>query len=250
MGIRLIGRAINMISPSIKRNVRRIALRFGLWSTGAQAIQGPPTNGEKNSDWYDGVFANANGYHQHYSRSCYYFIWSVIVDRMLRDKLTKVLEIGCGPGQFAAMLFDNGIRDYVGLDFSSTAIAMARENAPSYSFIVGDARTSDVYSRIEHDVLVCTEVLEHIEEDLVVVSNMPAGKRCFCTVPNFPYESHVRHFTNSSEVADRYGKFFETYDVRPLKGSRTVTEEFFLIDGTRNSVTVQSDSSRTCDRPR
>lgn len=224
----------------LKRTGRRIGHRLGLMTDWEQAAQQQSRAGrEEPADWYDRAYASSGSYHEPYFRSCYYFSWCVIADRILRDNACGLLEIGCGPGQFAAMLRDQGFRRYVGLDFSPTAIEMARRNAPEFEFVVGDARTSDVYDRVEHDTIVCTEVLEHIEDDLLVVSRFGAGKRCLCTVPNFPYVSHVRHFKDAEQVRDRYGPFFQSLDVRVLKGPRSETEEFFLFDGVRNTHTVR-----------
>lgn len=191
-------------------------------------------HGEQPAEWYDAVFSESEHYDVHYTRSAYYFMWSIIVDRLRQASVTCVLEIGCGTGQFAEFLFDEGIGSYVGLDFSEVAVAKARRRVPSYTFIVGDARISDVYSQRRYDAIVCTEVLEHITEDLSVVSRFPTGCRCLCTVPNFPYLSHVRHFLGAHEVIARYGKYFSPCAVTTLRGTRGPNERFYLIDGVRN----------------
>src|SRR5262249_55953579 len=107
-----------------------------------------------------------------------------------------------------AFLLDQGVAAYAGLDFSREAIDLARRAAPRGEFMIGDARSSGIYVEFDHDAVICTEVLEHIEDDLLVVSRFLPGKRCLGTVPNFPYESHVRHFRDAGEVASRYGPFF------------------------------------------
>ena len=75
---------------------------------------GPGT--ELPSAWYDWAYGETPAYHAHYSDSGYYFLWSVIVDRMLRAGVRQVLDLGCGPGQVAALLYDKGMREYRGLD--------------------------------------------------------------------------------------------------------------------------------------
>ena len=62
-----------------------------------------------------------------------------------------------------------------------------------------------------------------------------AGKRCLCTVPNFPYESHVRHFKDAAEVAARYGPFLDGLDVMEFRSPRDPADRFFLMDGIRNA---------------
>ncbi|MEJ7639368.1 MAG: class I SAM-dependent methyltransferase [Singulisphaera sp.] len=127
---------------------------------------------------------------------------------------------------------------YVGLDFSPAAIAKA-ETLRRGRFVVGDARAPEIYREVEHEAVVCTEVLEHIQDDLLVVSRFGAGKRCLCSVPNFPYESHVRHFRHAGEVKERYGPYFGDCDVMtfksPISDTANIEEyEYFLLDGVRN----------------
>jgi trans-aconitate methyltransferase len=216
------------LALSVRKTVRTLGHRLGL------VADYPPPNGECGADWYDRAYRDTEGYHAHYTQSPYYFLWMVIVDRIRRSGLRRVLEIGCGPGQMAALLIDQGIDQYVGLDFSLEAIAMAQRNVPRGRFVVGDARTSEIHAEIEHDVIICTEVLEHIEDDLQVLARFGVGKRCLCSVPNFPYESHVRHFRDAEDVAARYGGFFDSLDVMTFKSPKSPLSEYFLLDGVRN----------------
>ena len=192
-------------------------------------------------DHYDQAYKQSEEYRRPYAQSRYYPIWTVISDRIRRSGVRRILEVGCGSGQLAACLLDQGVEDYVGVDFSSVAIEMARKAVPGARFLVGDARALTIYSESAYDCIVCTEVLEHIQDDLVVLSRFPPGKRCLCTVPDFPYESHVRHFLNAEEVVARYGCFFRDLDVAAIKG---VTGQgigvYFLFDGVRNEYQLPS----------
>jgi SAM-dependent methyltransferase len=174
-------------------------------------------------------------YFKPYPLSRYYPLWTVIADRIWRDRLRRVLEVGCGNGRLAALLLEHGVEQYVGFDFSPVFIRMARGVAPRARFVVEDARTSSIYTDFEHDVIVCTEVLEHIPDDLFVISRFPAGSRCLCTVPNFGADGHVRHFGNSREVAARYSPFFTGFDVVAFKGATgSGVGTYFVFDGVRN----------------
>jgi SAM-dependent methyltransferase len=188
------------------------------------------------AEWYDRAYTDVATYHDHYTRSRYYPLWAVIVDRVRRDMLRRILEIGCGPGQLAAFLLDQGVESYVGFDFSPKAIEMARRAARGGHFAIGDARDPHVYSQFDYDAIICTEVLEHIQDDLLVVSHFGPGKRCLCTVPNFPYESHVRHFRDAEEVAARYGRFFRDMDVMTFRSSEEDGVLYFLLDGVRDDA--------------
>jgi len=197
---------------------------------------------ERDADWYDRVFSRSHVYQTSYGDSPYYVLWALIVDRIRRDKQKRVLDIGCGTGQLAAFLFDHGVEEYVGIDFSPIAVDQARKAAPRGRFLVDDARRSDVYSTVAHDALVCTEVLEHIEDDLAVVSNFKPGVRCLLSVPSYPSEGHVRHFADVRAVTERYSAFFDGLDVISLPVPRSKANRFFLADGYRNEFSnVRSD---------
>lgn len=195
-------------------------------------------NNEKDSSWYDSVYESSDAYRCHYTQSRYYFIWTVIADRIRRSANRRVLEIGCGSGQLAALLYDQGIKEYVGFDFSEAAVHLARQAVPSYTFLVADARSTELVVDGNYDWVVCTEVLEHIVEDLAVVQRIPSGKRFIGTVPNFPYRSHVRHFFSSGEVVERYANFFNDFDVIALAGTRQ-GQLYFLFEGVRASTAAR-----------
>jgi SAM-dependent methyltransferase len=199
--------------------------------------QKPVVGQERSSDWYDKRFAGTRTYHTSYQNSPYYFLWSVIVDRLRRDRVRRVLEIGCGTGQLAAFFLDQGIETYVGMDFSPKAIELARSAAPEGRFLVDDARTSSIYAEENYDVLICTEVLEHITDDLSVVRRFRPETRCLVSVPDYNSEGHVRFFRDAGAVKQRYGRYFSSLDVA---GFRTVgtaggrINTIFLADGKRN----------------
>jgi SAM-dependent methyltransferase len=217
----------------IRRALGRLARGIGLRRASA-----PAQAREEGAGFYDALYRSTPEYHEPYEKSFYYFLWSVIVDRVRLAGAKAVLEIGCGPGQLAAYLLDAGVERYTGLDFSPQAIEMARQNAPRGRFVVGDAREPAIHREAEHDVVICTEVLEHIEDDLKVLSAFLPGKRCLCSVPNFPYESHVRHFKDPGEVLARYGAFFDRPDVMTFRSPRDSADRFFLLDGVRAARVV------------
>lgn len=200
---------------------------------GLQGADGTVVGREEGSDYYDRMYSATADYHAPYQESFYYFLWSVIADRLRRAKVERVLEIGCGPGQMAEYLLDQGVREYTGLDFSPEAVKMAKSHVARGTFVVGDARDPAIHRQVAHDAVLCTEVLEHIEDDLAVVKAFTPGKRCLCSVPNFPYESHVRHFKDADEVIARYGPFFDSLDVATFRSPRDPNDRFFLFDGIR-----------------
>jgi len=75
-------------------------------------------------------------------------------------KNARILDAGCGSGPVAAYLASRGF-DVVGVDLSSSMLAIARERAPDVEFIQHDIRALDLPAR-SFDAIVCTFVLIHI----------------------------------------------------------------------------------------
>lgn len=208
----------------VGKQVRRLQKRRLIAAGGA-----PPS-------WYDEAYSGKiDEYVIHYSQSQYLPVWQGICDRMGAG--VSVLEVGCGPAQLANMILDRGVvKEYVGFDFSPTAIELARKNIPGKRVEVADARTTDLFDTVNYNTVVCTEVLEHILDDIPVLERIKSGARVLATVPNFDYKSHVRFFTDATKVIDRYGTLFQSmeisehYHTGDENGSRGI---FYLIDGVR-----------------
>ena len=120
-----------------------------------------------------------------------------IVQRYLRGQAhLRILNVGCGSGDLSLQLAAKG-HDVLGIDIEPAHIALARDNAtragsPANCEFVA-APIEDFRSSTPFDCLVCTDVLEHIENDHAAFARMvnllrpgghvvlavPAGQRLF-----------------------------------------------------------------------
>jgi 2-polyprenyl-3-methyl-5-hydroxy-6-metoxy-1,4-benzoquinol methylase len=182
---------------------------------------------ERGPEYYNEVFLS--GSRKHYKEGNHYGLWSVLVDRLTRAKVESVLDIGCGSGALALFLRDKGLPRYLGFDFSIPKIEWARTICPEFDFVVADVFKTDLFHSHDYDTVVSTEFLEHIEHDLDVVGKIRTGTRFYGTVPNFPGHSHVRHFTSTQEVYDRYGRYFQAFSVDEFLGVHK--GRFYLLEG-------------------
>ncbi len=172
---------------------------------------------ELSAEEYDQFHGMARHYGVHYTKSTYYALFRAVVQELRKARARRVLEVGCGSGVLAQMVLDQlPAVGYRGFDFSRTGVERAGQRMGRTDlFFVGDARSAEPYQQ-DYDAIVCTEVLEHIEDDLGAMKNWRPGVLCVCSVPNFPYSGHVRSFRNEAEVRARYGELLEITTMRRI----------------------------------
>ena len=164
------------------------------------------TQNERNQ--YNAIYAQG-GWNQeflkHYSECIYYPAWKQVLAWIQEISNPSIIDIGCGPGQIANMLFDHFITDYRGIDYSSEAIAMAIENNPSHKhrFSVDDAYTTSLFNT-PYSITLMLEILEHVQDDLYILQRIRNNTYVIFSVPNFPSATHVRWFSSLESAASRY----------------------------------------------
>jgi 2-polyprenyl-3-methyl-5-hydroxy-6-metoxy-1,4-benzoquinol methylase len=202
------------------RRVRRRARRFGATSPA----------------FYDFIFGDrsaGDSYRRHYSEAPSYFLLAVVADRLRSH--AKILEVGCGTGQLARLLSDQWPRDYVGVDFSGQALALARQVTPESTFLVDDALTTSAFAEYDYEVVVMMEVLEHIVNDLDLLRRVRTGARVVATVPSFDDPGHCRYFSDAEAVHARYRGVLKDLSITTYKGN-SIGHEFYVLDGTATAT--------------
>ncbi len=121
---------------------------------------------------------------------------------------TEILDVGCGPGHMLDQLHTAfpGAR-FVGIDNAAETVAENRERLPWCRFEAVDLSASQLDEKF--DVVVCSEVLEHVVDDEAALHHLVAmtGRYLMITVPTgplFPLEAgfgHLRHYQLQDLVA-------------------------------------------------
>ena len=176
---------------------------------------------EQSKETYDSIYADGGYqgvYDLPYRHSSYFPLFKQVLQTLVRRGVKSVLEVGCGTGGFAHLVMDKSRLSYHGFDFSPMAVKKATaRTGRADAFYVGDATAHSSYEKFEYDCIVCTEVLEHIKQDLEAIEQWKAGTYCVCSVPNFDSETHERFFRSEDEVRARYGKLIDIQDVVRVK---------------------------------
>jgi len=177
---------------------------------------------EQNSQFYNNIYDSVLSYQHHYADSLYYKLWQELSKWIEPDM--KIIDLGCGSGQLANLLYDIGIKNYIGIDFSQTAIDMANKinQIKTFQFICADFRTCPIP---EGDTYMLSEVLEHVQDDLELLKKIPDNKRIIASVPNFDCSGHVRYFLNENSVSKRYNKIIN------IEYLYNVNNKFFVFIG-------------------
>jgi trans-aconitate methyltransferase len=121
----------------------------------------------------------------------------------------EVVDLGCGTGRFLELLSRNGHYAHMtGVDWSASALAEADDyfgGTQAPTLLRQDlAEWQPDPDRAGNTIYVCSEVLEHLADDVGLVRSVPPGHRLLFTVPNFHSESHLRVFTSVGDIWARY----------------------------------------------
>ena len=169
---------------------------------------------QKEKEWYNQAYSVSEEYRKEPEDSMYINVWDRAIELINNE---RIVDLGCGSGQFAKLLLNKGKRFVYGLDYSDEAISIAKKLNPEHKdkFVVKDLLKD--FKLPAHDLVICFEVLEHINEDLSVIKKIQSGKRFIFSVPNFDYKSHVRKFETGREIMLRYKDLLDVDLIYPVK---------------------------------
>ena len=109
-----------------------------------------------------------------------------VLKNLLKNESGNILVVGCGSQNEMSIVNDEA--KATGIDISEVAIKKARKQFPQFNFMVADA-TKLPFDDKEFDCVVCSEVIEHIENRGKALSEIKRvlkdGGTFIITTPNW-----------------------------------------------------------------
>jgi len=165
-------------------------------------------------------------------------------------KLKRILDVGCGEGVSLAKLESLQIGEYLeGIDFSDDALKIGRKTYPHLKLRKGSIYNLP-YKDKSFDLIVCTEVFEHLDEPEKGLESLfrVTKKYCLISVPNEPIfrianflrgkylsrfgssEGHINHWSTGSFVKFLRQRFNIVAIKRPFPWTMVLVEKKLSID--------------------
>jgi cyclopropane fatty-acyl-phospholipid synthase-like methyltransferase len=185
-------------------------------------------------EFYDKVFSETPHYQGPPEDSPYYVLWKEILEKLMRGK-KRVLDVGCGPGQFAELCVAAG-HEYIGLDWSSKAIELAEARDLDIELHNVDVeKNPEILGKFSYDLATFIEFMEHVKLDREILASVPSYRQVILSVPDYPARTHFRQFKTLDHAAQRYEPFLNITNRLIFRGtsSRGTRNLVFVLKGTR-----------------
>jgi len=131
-----------------------------------------PCKKEKDSLFYDNLRKNEWKSTADFGPSTRsrYQIFLKLVEKHL-SKESSILDVGCGSGNFLSLLKKKGYVNLYGSDFSAESINLSKKKFCE-SVFQADLKDANSFGRKKYDAVVCSEVLEHIDDDVLAIKTL------------------------------------------------------------------------------
>jgi 2-polyprenyl-3-methyl-5-hydroxy-6-metoxy-1,4-benzoquinol methylase len=143
-----------------------------------------------------------------------------------------IVEVGCSSGNFAKLLNDKKIYGYIGIDILSEKIKEAKNKYPNMIFMVCDI-TTNLYMLKSATTFVSFQCLEHIENDLDIIKEIPSNSKTIISVPNSPYGKEHKRWFELDGWLNRYSQYINIKESITIQNPVKAKKRCFLFRGVK-----------------
>lgn len=156
-----------------------------------------------------------------------------VMELARRTGAQDIHEVGCGEGHLTRMLLELQPQRMRGSDFSHEMVAVATQGLAEHNVSINQRNIYELSEEDGAELIVCCEVLEHLEQPLDALEKLSqlAGSFCIMSVPREPIwralnmargkylgqlgntPGHLQHWSSSAFVK-MVSNYFDIVEVR------------------------------------
>lgn len=173
--------------------------------------------------------------------------FSFFLERLIFNatkKHKKIVDVGCREGK--NLLFSSWAEFYVGVDIDFPSVQYANNVSPFNAKAFLATGTALPFKEKSFDLVICTEVIEHLAEYKKLVQNLArvceSGGEIILSTPNGrvvpkPYALHHKHF-NEKELIELFSPFFEDIKIYSIVRNCSVKKPYWQLRNKYSSNNV------------
>ncbi len=135
-----------------------------------------------------------------------------LITNLIGSEIKNVLEIGAGFGNLAYSIIDNiCVNTYCCYEFSNAYRYIKKPKKSTCNLKVYNKTFQYLTEKDlkEYQLIVATEIFEHINWDLEFISKLKRSTILAVTIPTFPAKNHVRFFPVIESIYCRYKNYLD-----------------------------------------
>lgn len=160
-----------------------------------------------------------------------------------QDKNARILDLGCGGGQFLYYLDKKGYGNYLGIDLSFPQIEYCRKNVSERVQHI-DAKVFLQDKENMYDAIVANDVLEHIPKSemlsfvSIIQKSLKTGGVFIARVPNMsnPFAMNSRYCDFTHEIGFTGKSLYQVLWVSGFRGIQILPPRIIKVKSVRNYI--------------
>ncbi len=148
-------------------------------------------------------------------------VYALARTKLAEYSILNVLDIGCGEGKKLAAILDPHVQDIKGFDIDQAKVNECKKLMPEGSFNKVDIEQLDELFSIPNTLIMCADVLEHLNDPKALLEKIPDETLCIFSTPDVSTVGtkeiqknlrHKHHWTKADFICFLKNKGFTILD--------------------------------------